>query len=229
MLIFFRKIRRRAVLFFILLLLVGAGIGAAESLKKSYDSGKRLSSLKDELAAIRTKYSSGRYEETVKAISGLGSERHVDDEAARFEIQFPGDGGWRRAVDVLYGRAELETLVDKSAADLVSAQQVKSNEPSISWPDINLLGATYSTNSKNMKLVTVMSVGGKTEIWSWQKKGGEYVSDSMIPGFDIRSVEVSRDKLLFSLHPIERIEMFKKYEMNTSPDKELSKYAVQDP
>lgn len=224
--IFFRKIRRRAVLFFILLLLVGAGIGAAESLKKSYDSGKRLSSLKDELAAVRTKYSSGRYEETVKAISGLGSERHVDDEAARFGIQFPGDGGWRGAVDVLYGRAELKTLVDRSAADLVPAQQAKANEPSVSWPDIKLLGATYS---KNMKLVTVMSVGGKTEIWSWQKKGGEYVSDSMIPGFDIRSVEVSRDKLLFSLHPIERIEMFRKYEMDTSPDKELSKYAVQDP
>lgn len=222
---FFKKIRRRAAFMMFLIFLVGGGIGVFEGTRRIYAAKKTRESLSKSLDEVKKRYAEGKYAETVAAVSGLGDEKRPDAEIAKYGVEFPGPGGWETAVDLFSGREELRLLVDRSSQELIDGMVQQAPEQTFDWPNIELLGATYAGKDR---IVTVMSVTGKTEIWLWKKKGATYETDSMVPGYDIRNVKAGKDIISFTLHPIEKIEVSKTYEFDTSPNKELEKYAVKD-
>jgi len=175
----------------------------------------------DRFGELKRKFESGEYRDIMETVSKMGSSGEMDKStalygASEFEIL-----GWKKASDRLSGMEELRAFVEQ---DRPGAAEDDENAAKVPFPAISLLGITFGSGSK---AVTVLNVNGGVEIWKWEKKDGVWTTDSVPFGYELKTADINKNSVKFSLYSIQSLSAVHTYEMENSIDGELEKYKPQ--
>lgn len=210
------KITYISLFVFVVCVCIAGGVGYMHSRTTTIPSQRNFTELETSFNTLHDRFDSGGYSNVINIVSKMGDKKALAETITKYDVRFPSES-WQENFNILFGKNKLEMFVLQRISQNQNPGADKDESGlnlDVAFPDIQLMGMTYLKSNK--KISSVFTIDGHIEIWMWTRNNDKWETDSILPGYMVKSAHIGSNKISLTLCSLTDVRAQKEYTFDVS-------------